>query len=364
MLAYLMDRLTALTWSWLNVLNKKRMDALLSVYGDLTEALGHMGEPLLKSLGCRDDTVLIVLNRLEEFDPDAYEKELEKRGITFLAIDDPAFPAALKEIADPPVFLYARGDLAILQEPCLALVGTREMSEYGERVAESFVPAIVQAGMVTVSGLALGIDAAVARETLAAGGRTVAVLGHGLAMIHPQSNTRLAEEIVRKGSLLLAEFPLDAEPGKFTFPARNRIIAGLSLGTVILEAPEGSGALITAELALEYGREVFAVPGQIFDPSYAGCHQIIARGQARLVSGPSEVLQELKVVVPKGGRSSFSPRSNEEEKAFAALTTMPQAVDDIVGRSGLSTASLTATLTFLELAGAAKQVGNGQWVRA
>lgn len=358
-----MDRPTALTWSWLNVLTKKRMDALLSVYGDLTEALQHVGESLLKSLGCRDDTVLATLNRLEEFDPEDYEQELTKRHLSFCTIDDPEYPSSLKEIPDAPVFLYWRGDLGILEQPCLALVGTRAMSEYGERVTEAFVPAIVQAGMVTVSGLALGIDAAVARETLAAGGKTAAVLGHGLAQIHPQSNTRLAEEIVRKGGLLLAEFPLDAEPGKFTFPARNRIIAGLSLGTVILEAPEGSGALITAELALEYGREVFAIPGQIFDPSYAGCHQIIARGQAKLVSGPSDVLQELKVVAPEGDRSSFSPRSEEEQKAFAALTTMPQAVNDIVGRSGLSAASLTATLTFLELAGAAKRVGDGKWVR-
>ncbi|OIO55513.1 DNA protecting protein DprA [Candidatus Peregrinibacteria bacterium CG1_02_54_53] len=358
-----MDRTTALTWSWLNILNAKRLEPLLRVYGDLTKALEQLDEPLLKELGCRDDTVYATLNRLEEFDPEAYEQELKKRGLSFITIDDPEFPQQLREIPDAPVFLYWRGDLAILEQPCLALVGTREMSDYGRRVTESFVPEFIRAGMVTVSGLALGIDATVARETLSSSGKTVAVLGHGLAKIYPTENARLAEEIVSGGGLILSEFPLDVKPGKFTFPARNRIIAGLSLGTVVLEAPLGSGALITADLALDYGREVFVVPGPIFDPNYAGCHQILGKGHAKLVSSAADILSELGVVVPEHAPSSYDPRSAAEETLLRVLTTMPQTADDLTERAGLSASVIASSLTMMELAGAVKQVENGQWVR-
>ncbi|MDD5103751.1 MAG: DNA-processing protein DprA [Candidatus Peribacteraceae bacterium] len=358
-----MDRSTALTWSWLNILTSKRLEAILQVYGDLSQALQHLDESLLKQLGCRDETVLEVLNRLEEFDPEPYEQELTKRGLSFLTIDDAGFPRQLREIPDAPVFLYWRGDLTILDQPCLALVGTREMSDYGRRVAESFVPELVRAGLVTVSGLALGIDAAVARETIAAGGRTVAVLGHGLGKIYPTENARLAEEIVSGGGLILSEFPLDAKPGKFTFPARNRIIAGLSLGTVVLEAPEGSGALITADLALDYGREVFVVPGQIFDPNYAGCHQMLGKGHAKLVGSAEDVLSELGVVASETSRTSYDPKNAAEAALLNVLTTMPQTTDDLMERSGLPASQVASALTMMELQGAVGQAGNGQWVR-
>ncbi|MFH1444075.1 MAG: DNA-processing protein DprA [Candidatus Peregrinibacteria bacterium] len=358
-----MDRSTALTWSWLNILNAKRLEALLRVYGDLTKALEQINEPLLKELGCRNDTVYATLNRLEEFDPQSYEQELKKRELSFVTIDDPEFPQQLREVPDAPVFLYWRGDLAILEQPCLALVGTREMSDYGRRVTESFVPEFVRAGMVTVSGLALGIDATVARETLSAGGRTVAVLGHGLGKIYPTENARLAEEIVSGGGLILSEFPLDAKPGKFTFPARNRIIAGLSLGTVVLEAGDGSGALITADLALDYGREVFAVPGQIFDPNFIGCHKILSRGHAKLVSSAADVLSELGVIALEAVRSSYNPRDAAEAALLKVLTAMPQTVDILVERSGLTASHIASALTMMELGGAVKQAGNGNWVR-
>jgi DNA processing protein len=302
--------------------------------------------------------------RLEEFDPEEHERELKKRSIRFLCIEDDDYPAKLREIADPPPFLYSRGDLFILEESCIALVGKREMSLYGQRVVEEFVPPFVQAGFVTVSGLALGIDAAVAEETLRAGGKTVAVLGNGLASVFPASNARLADKIVDGGGLILSEFPLDTKPDKFTFPSRNRIIAGLSLGTVVLEAGEGSGALITADLALDYGREVFAVPGQIFDPNYVGCHQILSRGQAKLVTSAATVLQELGVVTPEAGKKSlFEPEYREEQVLWKALTTMPQTVDDLVGRTGLAPAAAGSTLTMMELAGVAKNMGDGRWVR-
>jgi len=282
----------------------------------------------------------------------------------YIAKEDPAYPALLREIADPPQELYMEGDLSILGRPCIALVGTRRMSSYGKRVVHDLVPSLVRTGVVTVSGLAYGIDSEVARATLAAGGHTVAILGHGLGMITPEEKLRFAQEVVAKGSLLLTEYAVDTPPAKYTFPARNRIIAGLTLGTVVLEAPEGSGALITARLALDYGREVFAIPGQIFDPNYAGCHQLIGRGEARLVTSGFEVLQELGMASPKrAGITLFLPQSSEEQKLLEALTRMPQAVDALVEKSGLDVSVVVCTLMTLELSGVAKPLGGGTWIK-
>lgn len=353
-----------LKWSWMNVLTQKRYDALLERFGDVDTALAHVHEELLRGLGCKEETAFAALNRLDEFDPAAYEAALKKRGIRLISREDEEYPSALLQIQDPPVFLYFKGDIQILSQPCIALVGTRKMSSYGKRVTEEFVPALVRAGCITVSGLAEGIDTQVAKETLAAGGRTVAVLGHGLGSLYPKSNAALAEKIVETGGLVLSEYPLDAPSDRFTFPARNRIIAALSAGTVVLEAAEGSGSIITADLALEYSREVFAVPGDIFNPNYEGCHACIARGQARLVSTPADVLQEVGIVSPSNGsKASYKAQNAAEEAVLKALTTLPQSSGELVERSGLAAAEISATLTMMELAGAAKNTGDGLWVR-
>lgn len=359
-----METSAALTWSALNILTKQRLDAIQEVFGDLESALKHVNEEFLRGLGCRQETIVNALLRLEEFDAAAYEKELGKRGIHFLTIEDPEYPSRLKEIGDPPVFLYYQGDLSLLDQPCIALVGTRQMSTAGKQVTDAFVPDLVAAGVVTVSGLAVGIDAEVAKETLHAGGKTVAVLGHGLRMIYPQSNAKLAQEILKSGGLILSEYALDLRPDKYTFPGRNRIIAGLSLGTVVLEAPTESGSIITAELALEYNRDVFAVPGYAFDPNYSGCHQMISKGQAKLVVSAKDILQELGMVAPEKKESAYKAENAEEERLLKILTSMPQPMDDLVAKSKLEPGKVSATLTMMELAGAAKNIGGGQWVRA
>lgn len=379
-----MDRNNALLWSYLGILTKPRYDALVQVFGSIDAAADHIDESLLRELRCKDEIVKTTLERFETFDVRNYEAKLAERGIEFFTIEDEEYPLLLREIGDPPIFLYAKGDRSILTHPTVALVGTRQMSNYGKRIVEQFIPEFVHAGVTTVSGLAAGIDAAVARATLAAGGKTVAVLGHGLSSIFPQSNAQLAEDIIAAGGLLLSEFPLDQMPGKYTFPARNRIIAGLSLATVVLEAPLGSGALITSDLALDYGRDVFIVPGQIFDPTFEGSNREIARGHGKLAMSPCDVLAELGIVKLGQGKGSgthlrsapqawqsyggqagvlFEPRTDEEARVFSVLTTMPQRFDDLVLRSGLATPHVTSTLTMMELAGAAKNVGNGEWVK-
>lgn len=352
-----------LLWSFLGILTKERFEALLEVFGDLEHASRHVGADLLRNLGCRQETVLRVLQQLENFREDDYERKLMEKGIDLVSLHDARYPRLLRDIADAPVFLHVRGDLSILDQACVALVGTRTMSLYGKRVVESFVAPLVQAGVVTVSGLAHGVDALVAEETMKNGGKTVAVLGHGLGKIYPRRNTLLAEEIVAKGGLLVSEFPLDFPPDTYTFPARNRIIAGLSLATVVLEAPGDSGAIITAVQAFGYGRDVFAVPGQIFDLQYAGTHALVLRNQARLVTSPQEILQELGIVASEEGMSGYRPSTPEEEKLFQVLTTMPQPVDLLVERSGLSAAQISSALTMMELSGGAKNIGAGSWVR-
>ncbi|MBI1813283.1 DNA-protecting protein DprA [Candidatus Peregrinibacteria bacterium] len=351
-------------WSYLNVLTRERYEALVQVYGSLEDARRHVGEEMLKGLGCRQEMVEKTLLRLEDFDEERYAAELQKRGIDLLSLADGRYPKSLREIGDPPVFLSVHGDLSILDQPCVALVGTRSMSPYGRRVVETFVPPLVHAGIVTVSGLAHGIDAAVAAETIKARGKTVAVLGHGLGTIYPRTNEKLAQQIHESGGLLLSEFSLDFPPDTYTFPARNRIIAGLSLATVVLEAPRDSGALITADLALQYNRDVFAVPGQIFDAHFQGCHDLIARGHAKLVTDPADVLQEIGIVVPESrAASSYVPQSDDEEVLLGVLTTMPQRIDELVERSGIPASRINAALTLLELAGVVKNVGGGMWVR-
>ena len=357
---------TALRWSWMNLLTAKRAQMLRERHGSLDQALASLSLEMLTGIGCRDDTAMLAMQRAEECAIDDYMHALAKRGIALITEEDDAYPALLREIDDRPVFLYARGDLTILAGPCLALVGTREMSDYGRRVVETFIPPIVHAGIVTVSGLAYGIDAEVAKETLRAQGKTVAVLGHGMGTMYPKANAKLADAIIDGGGLILAEFPLDTAPDKYTFPARNRIIAGLSMGTIVLEAAKESGSLITADLALDYNRDVFAVPGQIFDPHYEGCHSIIARGQAKLVTSPQDVLQEIGCVASSKDPDApaYSPASPEEATIMGALTSMPQSLDDLTIATTIPIATLGAILTMLELQGAAKNVGGGAWVRA
>lgn len=355
---------SALLWWWLNILTKRRYDLLRAKFGDLDAALHALTPELLKELGLRDESVELAFHRLESFDPAAILAICAKKGIEMLTMEDDAYPALLGEIPDAPVCLSYIGTLDLLRDPLIAIVGTRAMSQYGERVVERFVPSLVRSGLTTVSGLALGVDTAVARETMTAGGKTIAVLGNGLAAIYPPRNAELAKRIIERGGLLLSEFPFDAIPGKHTFPARNRIIAGLCTSTLVCEAPEESGSIITAELALEYNRDVFAVPGQIFDGNFAGCNRLIAKGCAKLVQTPEDVLQELGVLARSSEALPYVSGNSLEESVYRALTAMPQTMDDLIGRTQLDSSQISVALTMMELAGAAKNVGSGQWVKA
>lgn len=357
---------TALLFWWLNILTKKRYDQVVELCGSLDAALARLSPELMRQIGMRQDSIEKTFARIEEFDPASTFARLQKLGVGVLSIEDEEYPRLLKETADPPVFLSYRGDLSVLDHPCVAVVGTREMSPYGKRLTEWITPDFVRAGCTVVSGLAFGVDAVAAESTMDAGGKTVAVLGSGLGAVSPKTHERLAEQIVKNGGLVISEYPF-AEIGQpFMFPARNRIVAGLSLATVVVEAPAQSGALITARLALEENRDVFACPGQLFDPNFEGNHRLIAQSQAQLLISANDVLKTLGIVASSSSASVVTEitfASPDEETVHAALTTLPTSMDDLVAKTGKSAGELAGILTMLELAGAASKVGAG-WVRS
>jgi len=276
-------------------------------------------------------------------------------GIRILTEADEQYPRLLREIPDPPGVLFVQGSLEPQDGLAVAIVGTRHASQYGLRQAERLAGSLARAGLTIVSGLARGIDAAAHRGALAAGGRTLAVLASGVLSIYPPEHAKLAEEVAASGALV-SEAPSRAEPLSGTFPQRNRIISGLSLGSLIVEAGDRSGALITARHAMEQGREVFAVPGRVDDRTARGCHRLIRDG-AKLVETADDVLEELGPLVEatscEDGHVVHHPAEltlNElEQQVLAAVGTESTLVDSIVASTGLPVPRVLSTISVLEM---------------
>jgi DNA processing protein len=282
---------------------------------------------------------------------------------------EPAFPALLEAIDDPPAALYIAGKPDALHLPCLAIVGSRNPTRGGEQNAFEFARYLGRAGFCIVSGLAAGIDAAAHRGALAAGAPTVAFLGHGIDTVYPAGNRSLAADIEIHGALV-SEFPLGTPPMRPLFPQRNRLISGLSLGTLVVEAARQSGSLITARLAGEQGREVFALPGSIHNPMARGCHRLIRDG-AKLVESAADIVAELGALV--GGVLQFSEEAAESRPAHAAdddqdyrkltenLGHDPVSVDELASRSGLTIDQVSSMLLILELDGKVEKLSGGRF---
>lgn len=280
---------------------------------------------------------------------------------------DPDYPPLLREIADAPVALYVRGDRNTLTNTQLAIVGSRNATLVGQQNAAAFARALAGAGFTVTSGLALGVDAAAHRGALAAGGRTVAVAGHGLDRTYPPRNRELAEAVAGSGALV-SEFPVGTPPLAGNFPVRNRIISGLSVGVLVVEAAVRSGSLITARLAAEQGREVFAVPGSIHSPLARGCHALIRQG-AKLVEEAEHVLEELGALVPRPFVASASSRApaelnNEAKRLFRLLSHDPLSIDALIEHSGLTPDIVSSILLTLELRGLVLAGPGGTYQRA
>lgn len=285
------------------------------------------------------------------------ERELElieERKVTVVTFLDPRFPPLLRQICDPPCLLYMKGAGRDLSAPSVAVVGTRRPSHYGLRMAEDIAKGLASSGVTVVSGMARGCDTAAHNGAIASGGATAAVLGTGVDVAYPKENNRLYEEICGKG-VLISEFPLATPPLPHHFLMRNRIISGLSLGVVVVEAPRRSGALMTARLALEYNREVMAVPGQATSLKSAGTNGLIKDG-AQLVEGASDVLKALSIPFSAAPLEKERPRvGGEEGEVLKALGDDPAHIDMITERTGLPPARISSILLGMEIKGMVKQ---------
>jgi DNA processing protein len=291
---------------------------------------------------------------------------MERLQVRLLTREEDDYPPLLREIHDPPVALYVRGTLAP-EERCVAIVGSRRASDYGRRVAGRLAAELTEAGVTVVSGLARGLDTAAHWGAIRAGGRTLACLGCGVDVTYPYENRRLADAVVSSGALL-SEYPMMAPPDAWHFPSRNRIVSGLSLGVVLIEAPARSGALITIQTAADQGREVFAVPGNVDNALNAGAHALLKDG-ARLVESAEDILSELREPTTMQGTLELGipappPELDAGEQAlFALLGPDPKPVDDLILESSFPPAQVNATLLMLEIKGVARRLPGNSFIR-
>jgi DNA processing protein len=299
--------------------------------------------------------------------PDAWLAEPDQHLLTR---GEPGYPALLANLSDAPSGLFVKGDVSALGLPALAIVGSRNPTRGGERNAFEFARHMAASGFVIVSGLATGIDAAAHRGAIAAGGITVAVLGNGVDVVYPSSNRQLAAEVAASGALV-SEYPPGTEPRRAYFPQRNRLISGLSLGTLVVEAARRSGSLITARLAAEQGREVFAIPGSIHNPLARGCHRLIRDG-AKLVESADDVFSELgplaahaleKLKATADPGAAPAPERDDEEyvKLRQSLSHDPVDIDTLVRQSGLTIEQVSSMLLILELDGSVEKLPGGRF---
>ena len=300
-----------------------------------------------------------ISKALQDFIYDAWEEQNSRAGVQALVIGEPGYPKSLLEIFAPPLVLYVRGSLNCLER--VAVVGTRAATAYGRQVVETFVPLLVANNFSVVSGLAKGIDTWAHETALRVGGHTIAVLGSGVDTIYPRENTRLALRIVESGGALLSEYPLSTPPLSHHFPARNRLISGLSKACLVAEGDRKSGALITAVHALEQGREVLAVPGSIYSPQSRGTNYLISQGAIPLTD-PSILLQTLGVPEPSERETMPKEFSSEARLVLATLGASAWSVDDLGLHTKLAMPDLLATLTELELAGVILRLPTGQYL--
>ncbi len=344
-------------------IGRVKFSQLKEYFGNLEYAWkASQGE--LKQAGLDLKTAQAIVTLRSRISPDAEMEKLERFQVKVLPYDVPAYPQRLKEIYDYPPVLYVRGELLPEDECCLTVVGTRRASVYGRQVTEEIVADLARNGVTIISGLARGIDSIAHRVALEARGRTIAIFACGLDIVYPAENAKLAREIIEHGALV-SEYPLGTKPKADNFPRRNRIMSGLSLGVLVIEAGESSGALITISHALEQNREVFAVPGSILSPNSRGTNRLIQEG-AKLVMSCADILQELNlsVVAQQLEMKELVSVNETESRLLKELTTEPIHIDEVCRRSGLPMATVSSTLAIMEIKGMVKQVGGMNYVLA
>jgi DNA processing protein len=339
---------------------------LVGQFGSPERALSASGEELREKGGLSDTLV----NKLRAYLwREQAEKELAKArdaGVSIITAEDAAYPAHLRNALDPPLYLYVKGALLPEDANAVAIVGTRRPTHYGLTMTHRIAYELASAGLTIVSGMARGIDTQAHRGALAAKGRTIAVLGCGIDVAYPPENKGLMEQISRSGAVV-AENPFGTKPEAGYFPARNRIISGLSRGTVIIEAAEDSGSLITAEYTVKQGRQLFALPGNIGSPNSRGPNSLIKEG-ARLVESAEDILKALKLTATRRKKTAPEPApriplTQEEEVVLRCITNEPKHIDLIMTEAGATAGKISGTLITLELKGLARQLPGKFFVR-
>jgi DNA processing protein len=338
-----------------------RLQGLIAHFGDLESAWAADPADLAEA-GLGAKVIERILAARETVSLDHVWEKIESQGIKILTWGDEAYPARLKEIDQPPPVLYIRGEYLPDDLFAVAVVGTRKVTPYGRQVTEEIASFLAGNGITVVSGLARGVDAVAHHAALRAGGRTMGILGSGVDKIYPPEHRALAEQIIERGALV-SDYAVGTPPDASNFPPRNRIIAGLSLAVVVVEAAETSGALITAEFAAGQGREVFAVPGSILAPQSKGTNRLIQKGAQPLLS-PADLMQALdltRVGAQKTARKIL-PADEVEARVLTVLSGEPLHVDEIRNQANLPIEKISAALALMELKGMVRQVGGMNYV--
>jgi DNA processing protein len=340
-----------------------RVRKLKAHFGELRLAWSA-GEFDLMSAGLDPKAIASLREARKTVVPDAEVAQLHKAGVSALTWDDPHYPRLLREVADPPPVLFVKGDITDADAFAISIVGTRSATVYGREVAEMLAGDMARNGITVVSGMARGIDAAAHQAAINAKGRTIAVLGCGVDVVYPPEHRRLAQQIAEHGAVV-SDYPIGTPPDAANFPPRNRIISGLSLGVIVVEADERSGALITTDFAAEQGRDVFAVPGNIFNKSSRGPNKLIQQG-AKVVLDTLSVLEELNLnmVATQAEVQAALPDDPTERTIYGKLTHEPTEVNDLVRALELPAEAVTTALTLMELKGIVRQASGTSYVLA
>ncbi len=345
-----------------------RFKLLLSYFGS-GEKAWRASEKELIDIGLGEKLTEKFTAFRASFSFDKYLSEIKRKEISVVTIKDKEYPALLKEIPDPPFLLYVKGDAGVMGEmrEKVAVVGTRRITNYGIEITRRITEGLVMADVVIVSGMAYGVDAVAHKTAIDCGGKTIAVLGCGVDIIHPVSNTDIYKEIVQKAGVVISEYPVGLMADKGTFPARNRLISGLSKGVVVTEGAQNSGALITARYAAEQGREVFAVPGPITSSMSQAPIKLLKQG-AKLVTEAEDILEELNInskLETRNSKQFQNPKlknlNEEERKIIEFLQRENLQFDEIVRKTGISVEKLGSILTVMEMKKIIKNLGGGTY---
>lgn len=338
-----------------------RLRNLIQHFGDV-ETAWHASPQEMRAAGLGPKLIETMQQVRAGVSLELVWERVHSLGIQVLTWEDEAYPRRLKEIDQPPPVLYLRGNLLPEDEWAVAIVGTRGITAYGRQVTAEIASVLARRGVTVISGLARGVDAEAHKVALNAGGRTLAVLGSGVDQIYPPEHRQLANQIIASGALM-SDYAPGTPPDGVNFPPRNRIISGLSMAVIVIEAGERSGALITAEFAADQGREVFAVPGNINAPKSVGCNRLIHQG-ARPLLTPEDVLESLDLASFQQQRVARAvlPKDEVEARLLSVLTREPMHVDDIRARVDMPIEKVSATLALMELKGMVRQLGGMNFV--